>query len=102
MQIQIDHYTDQAYANLGRYVHVTMTAGKHHATVVIAPQYVQVCVHNASNRTWRGLGRQFRSLEEAVSHYKAPAVQQMVRTAQQLASQMSSGARPDSRLLSVA
>lgn len=81
MNIQILNAKHQNYSNLGRYFFTEMQAGKHHATVVVAPDHVQVCVHNASNRAWGGMGRRFENAEKALAGYKSPEVRAMIETA---------------------
>jgi hypothetical protein len=85
--MQILNQVERTYPNLGRYFFLEARAGKHHATVAVAPDHVQVCVHNASNRAWRGMGRAFYtrggedSRQAAVAAYKTPEIQAIVREA---------------------
>jgi hypothetical protein len=37
-----------------------------------------VCVQNASHRAWGGLGKHYRSLEDALSNFKSAEVKAMV------------------------
>ena len=77
--------SDTTYPNIGRYFIAEMTAGKHAACVVIKDRGVQVVVKNASNRAWRGMGREFRSLDEALTRYKTADIRAMIQTAADMA-----------------
>lgn len=81
MEIQILNTSRKTYANLGDYLFLEAQSGKHHATVALGPNGVDVCVHNASNRAWRGTGRRFESVEAAIAGYKTEAVREMIRLA---------------------
>lgn len=81
MNVQIIDSKSTTYTNLGRYFFIEMVAGNHRATVSVAPKYLQVIVQNASNRAWRGMGRQFRDLNDACAYYKTPEIRAMLRTA---------------------
>lgn len=83
--VQIIETRDTTYALGGRYVIAEMECGSHHATVMIAPHYLQVIVHNASNRAWRGMGRRFNTVADALAAYKTAEVRAMIETAQQVA-----------------
>jgi hypothetical protein len=79
--IQVVRSEPKTYENLGRYFYCEMRAGKHHVTVAVAPNHLQIIVHNASNRCWRGLGKQFPNLAAALAYYKTPAVRSMLELA---------------------
>lgn len=81
MDIEIINSEHKTYSNLGRYFYCEMRSGKHHATVTVAPRHLEVCVHNASNRAWRGSGRRFETLEAARTHYRTPELRAMVQHA---------------------
>lgn len=81
MDIQVVKSEHKTYQNLGRYFYSEMRAGKHHVTVAVAPKYLQVIVHNASNRCWRGMGKQFPNLAAALAYYKTPEVRAMLELA---------------------
>jgi hypothetical protein len=76
--INSEHKT---YTHLGRHFYSEMRAGKHHVSVVVAPKHLQVIVHNASNRCWRGMGKQFPNLAAALAYYKTPEVRAMLELA---------------------
>lgn len=40
--------------------------------------YVNVAVHNASHRAWRGLGKDFSTLEAAVDNYKDEKIKAII------------------------
>lgn len=44
-----------------------------------AAGYISVVCKNASHRVWRGLGRTFGSVEEAVESYKKPEMKAIIR-----------------------
>ena len=79
--IQVLNSESKTYANLGRYFYSEMRAGKHHVSVTVAPNHLQVIVHNASNRCWRGMGKQFPNLDAALAYYKTPEVRAMLELA---------------------
>jgi len=81
MDIQVVKSEQKTYQNLGRYFYSEMRAGKHHVTVAVAPSHLQVIVHNASNRCWRGMGKQFPDLAAALVYYKTPEVRAMLELA---------------------
>src|SRR4051812_1732620 len=81
MHIQILNTKRELYTNLGDYLFMEMQEGKQHVTVVVAPDHVQVCSHNASNRAWRGLGRRFETVEAAIAGYKTESIKEMIRLA---------------------
>jgi hypothetical protein len=64
----------QHYSNLGRYFYFEGSQGKHSVCITIADHEVRVIVHNASNRTWRGMGKTYRTLNDAISAYKTPSI----------------------------
>ena len=82
--VQIIQTKAETYSTLGRYFYVTLTSGNHSASVVVAPNHLQVVVHNASNRAWRGMGRRCENLEAALAAYKSDAVRDMIRVAVEL------------------
>jgi hypothetical protein len=84
VEVQIINHRVKLYPNLGRYFYVELRLGKRHLSVVITPHNVQVCVHNASNRVWRGMGKSFPALEAALDNYSTPAVRSMIEFAGQL------------------
>lgn len=81
MQIQILNATRKTYTNLGDYLFLEMQEGKTHVTVTVAPDHVNVCSHNASNRAWRGTGRRFETVEAAIAGYKTESIKEMIRLA---------------------
>lgn len=81
--IQVTEVTrQQALGN--EYLYVEMASEKHTVLVVVckgATSYVQVVNQNASNRAWRGMGKRFETADQAIAHYKTPAIQEMIRHA---------------------
>ena len=81
MEIQIINTERKTFSNLGEYLFLEARSGKHHASVAVGPNGIDVCVHNASNRAWRGTGRRFPSVEAAIAGYKTESVREMIRLA---------------------
>jgi hypothetical protein len=79
--IQVLKAEHQTRSNLGRCFYIEMTSGKHHVTVAVAPDHLNVIVHNASNRAWGGLGKRFPDLISALANYKTPEVRSMIKHA---------------------
>ena len=81
--IQVTEVTNQvACGNADTYVE--MTCEKHSALVVIvrgSSNYIRVVVQNASNRAWRGMGKQFDTVAEALAKYKTAAIRGMIEHA---------------------
>ena len=72
MMIQTNEVTNRVVGG-SEYKYVEMTCGKHSALVLVASgnlSYVRVIVKNASNRVWRGFGKQFKTSAEAIENYK--------------------------------
>jgi hypothetical protein len=85
MQIQVTRMTEQTLSS-GRYVYVEMTAGKHTATISVEPKgALRVIVQNASHRAWRGMGKYFGRIDQALASYKTEAVKAMITHAVELA-----------------
>jgi hypothetical protein len=72
------------YPNTGRYFFAELAAGQHSIIVTVAPKYIAVTVQNASNRAWRGPGKNFRTLDAALANYKTAEIRAMLRTAVEL------------------
>lgn len=54
---------------------------KHETTITRTfgrSNYINVTVHNSSNRVWRGMGKQFNNTEEALKAYKNPKIRAMI------------------------
>lgn len=79
--VQVITSEQRIYQNLGRYFYSEMRSGKHHVSVTVAPKHLQVIVHNASNRCWHGVGKQFPNLAAALAYYKTPEVRAMLERA---------------------
>ena len=71
--------------NFSHYFHTEMTCENLDASVTIvrgAINYVNVTVKNASHRAWKGAGKNFNNLKDALNNYKDPRVKDMIYTAQ--------------------
>ena len=80
MQIIVTDHSAKSYST-GDYLFIGMTCGKHSATVVVCTgkrSYVQVVVHNAANRCWRGMGKDFDDRESAKANYKTGEIRAMI------------------------
>ena len=82
--IQIINTSDTTHASGNRSYIVEAMSGKHSATVLIDAYGVRVIVHNSSNRTWRRLGKHYRTAADAVSAYKTAAIREIIETAVEL------------------
>lgn len=49
-------------------------------TFCSVPDYINVTVCNASNRAFRGFGKQFRNIDEALNHYSNKNIQAILNT----------------------
>lgn len=78
-KIRIHSASDKTYPNLGRYLIVDASMGKHRVIVSCSKSEIRVIVQNASNRAWnRMTGKAFRNAAEAVAAYKTPAIRTLV------------------------
>jgi hypothetical protein len=87
MTIQVNEVTNQVACG-NAYTYVDMTCEKHSALVVIvrgSSNYIRVVVQNASNRAWRGMGKQFDTVAEALAKYKTLAIRSMIEHAVEIA-----------------
>jgi hypothetical protein len=73
-------------ATTGLYETTVFQIGK---TKVIVTKYtstcglsdaINICVMNASNRAWGGIGKRFESVDKALQHYKAKNMQAILNT----------------------
>lgn len=69
------------------YTIIEAACGKVSAFVVFDKYGVQVCCQNASNRTWKGLGRRFATVDEALGGYKSAAMKAIISAARTIASE---------------
>lgn len=59
-----------------------ITCGKTSAFVAIEMDgRTNVCAYNASHRVWRGAGKMFRSVAEAMANYKSAEMRAIIETA---------------------
>ena len=87
MMIQVNDTTCQvAYGSA--YTYIDMTCEKHSALIGIVRgrrNYIHVVVKNASNRTWRGAGKEFDTITDALANYKTASIRAMIEHAHQIA-----------------
>jgi hypothetical protein len=83
--VQIIKTSTEVYPKLGRYFFAELACGKHSIIVTVAPASIGVTVQNASNRTWRGTGKNFADLDTALAYYKTAAIGAMLKAAVDLA-----------------
>jgi DNA-binding protein H-NS len=81
MEAQITEVVKDEYS-----VFVSATAGKISASVSIykgemASLGVQIICKNASHRVWRGAGKLFSSVSEALQNYKSPEMKAIINAA---------------------
>ncbi len=77
MQIQVINAKTSDYGSF----HFEATCGKTSAFVSIHSRGVNVICQNASHKAWGGMGRSFKSLEEAVNAYKKAEMKQIITAA---------------------
>lgn len=78
MEIQTVTTKVEHYPNLGRYFFCTLRSGRHEVSFAFAKDHVRVMVHNASNRVWKGLGKQFPTVEQACANYKNATIRALI------------------------
>ena len=62
------------------------TCGKVSAQVSVYPNGAfQVVCQNAAHKVWRGMGKHFASLSDAINGYKSGQMRSLIQTAAQLA-----------------
>ena len=54
------------------------TCGKVSACVCINEIYVRVICYNAAHKAWRGFGRVFQTVAEAIAAYKTPEMKAII------------------------
>lgn len=81
--VEVVNQSTKSYSNLRRTVtYLEGRAGKHHATIAVAHgSDVQVIVHNAANRCWRGMGKNYPTIDKALAAYKTPEVRAIIQAA---------------------
>lgn len=84
MEILVKSAKAETYSNLGRYFYADMQSGKHCVFVCVKPRGIQVIVQNDAHRVWRGMGKEFPSVEAACANYKTGAIKAMIQHANQL------------------
>lgn len=58
-----------------------MSCGKKSAQIYFCTSYVSVTCLNASHKVWRGTGKTFNDIFEAIAGYKSIEMKTMLRTA---------------------
>lgn len=58
-----------------------LTCGKKSAHIIIFSEGIQVCCLNASHKVWKGAGKYYYTIEEALNSYKSEEMQAMILTA---------------------
>ena len=81
MNVIIAEQMTKTYPNIGRYTHVIGECGKHRATVTVAPNYINVSVQNAAHRAWRGMGKTFATVEQALANYRTAEIRAIIEAA---------------------
>lgn len=87
MDINITNTTRRSF-NGNDHFAAEMVCGKHAASIWVCrgvDAHVRVIVKNASHRCWKGLGKRFATVAEAVAAYKTDAVRRMIETACEMA-----------------
>lgn len=55
-----------------------ISCGKISAYVYFNKWGIDVCQNNASHRAWKGIGKFYRSLDEALNHYRSDAMRKIL------------------------
>ena len=80
--IQVTSEMTQTIGN-SEYRYIGLATEKAAINVTIASgfdSHVRVIVQNASHRAWRGVGKRFNTLAEAIANYKSGAVKAMLES----------------------
>jgi hypothetical protein len=72
--------TDSLVSEHGKYI--TGACGNITAMVGITRFGIQVICQNAAHRCWRGSGRKFRTIAEAVEAYRKPEMKAIIHAAE--------------------
>lgn len=59
-------------------IYVEASCGKISALIAFYSYGVQVCQHNASNRVWKGFGKLYADIDEALKSYKSDAMRKIL------------------------
>ena len=78
--VTINDYSDKTYDNeqVGRNLIMGLTCGKHKIAVWVCEGRTCVTVENASHRAWRGVGKPFPTLADAIAYYRTPQIRAML------------------------
>jgi ribosomal protein L31 len=85
MNVIITEQLTKTYGNTGRYTFVTGECGKHSATVTVAPNYINIRVCNAAHRAWKGMGKTFATVEQALANYRTAEIRAIIQAARDAA-----------------
>ena len=85
MNVLITQQLARTYDNIGRCTFVTAECGKHRATVLVAPNYINVSVQNAAHRAWKGMGKTFATVEQALANYRSAPIRAIIEAARDAA-----------------
>jgi len=66
------------------YRYLELATEKVSAFVTFMPWGVQVCCKNSSHKVWRGAGRLFNSIQDAIEGYKSADMRSILTTAANL------------------
>lgn len=66
----------------GEYTFFELATEKQEMFVNVGPVAVRVCVKNASHKAYRGMGRSFETIEDAIAGYKSAACKTMLEYVQ--------------------
>jgi hypothetical protein len=59
-------------------VGMEIACGKISAYVYFNKWGIDICQNNASHRAWKGMGKFYRSLDEALNHYRSDAMRKIL------------------------
>ena len=82
MMIQVTSETSQTIGDT-EYCYTELSTDKKSILVTVAKgsdAHVRVVVQNAAHRVWRGAGKRFATLADAIANYKSDDVKAMLET----------------------
>ena len=80
LTVIVNDFSDKTYDNeqVGRNLIMGLTCGKHKIAVWVCEAQTCVTVENASHRAWKGVGKPFPTLADAIANYRTPQIRAML------------------------
>lgn len=83
MNIQVTNNETET-VNGRTYTYLNVIVETKEVSVTKAKDYINVIVKNASNKAFRGTGKDFQSFDQAIQNYKDSKIIAAIKTAQEL------------------